>query len=88
MWASGYLLRRVVGTGWALLDKPSVNDFVEYETRLNEVLARHNDPAICTYDQSKFRASVVMDIMRTHPVVIIGGYCRRIRSSFLLTVPA
>ena len=31
-----------------------------------------DDPVICTYDLSKFGASVVMDIMRTHPVVIIG----------------
>jgi hypothetical protein len=28
---------------------------------------------ICAYDLSKFSASVVMDALRTHPVVIIGG---------------
>jgi hypothetical protein len=28
---------------------------------------------ICTYDLTKFGASVVMDALRTHPVVIIGG---------------
>ena len=28
---------------------------------------------ICTYDLRKFGASVVMDALRTHPVVIIGG---------------
>jgi hypothetical protein len=28
---------------------------------------------ICTYDLSKFPASVVMDALRTHPVVIVGG---------------
>ena len=28
---------------------------------------------ICTYDLSRFEASVVIDIMRTHPMVIIGG---------------
>ncbi len=57
---------------WALLDKPGVDDLVEYETRLNYVLPKYDDPVICTYDLSKFSASVVMDIMRTHPVVIIG----------------
>jgi hypothetical protein len=57
----------------ALLDKPGVDDLVEYETRLNYVLPKYDDPVICTYDLSKFSASVVMDIMRTHPVVIIGG---------------
>jgi hypothetical protein len=28
---------------------------------------------ICTYDLTKFGASVVMDALRTHPLVIIGG---------------
>jgi hypothetical protein len=36
----------------------------------------HNDPVICNYDLSKISASVVMDIMRTHPLVIIGGLLR------------
>jgi hypothetical protein len=58
---------------WALLDKPGVHDLMEYESRLNYVLPKYDDPVICTYDLSKFSASAVMDIMRTHPVVIIGG---------------
>ncbi len=58
---------------WALLDKPAVHNLLEYEARLNYVLSKYNDPVICTYDLSKFGATVVMDIMRTHPVVIIGG---------------
>src|SRR6202030_4546934 len=71
--AAGYPLTRVVANmEWALLDKPGVDDLVEYETRLNYVLPKYDDPVICTYDLSKFGASVVMDIMRTHPVVIIG----------------
>jgi hypothetical protein len=46
---------------------------VEYETRLNYVLPKYDDPVVCTYDLSKFNASVTMDILRTHPAVIIGG---------------
>ena len=72
--ASGYPLTRLVAhMEWALLDKPGVHDLVEYETRLNYVLPKYDDSVICTYDLSKFSASVVMDIMRTHPAVIIGG---------------
>ena len=37
------------------------------------VLPKYDDPVICTYDLSKFGSSVAMDIMRTHPAVIIGG---------------
>jgi MEDS: MEthanogen/methylotroph, DcmR Sensory domain len=58
---------------WALLDKPGFNDLVEYETRLNYVLPKYADPVVCVYDLSKFTSSVVVDVMRTHPVVIIGG---------------
>ncbi len=72
--AAGYPLTRLVGhMEWALLNKPGVNDLVEYETRLNYILPKYDDPVICAYDLSKFGASVAMDIMRTHPVVIIGG---------------
>jgi hypothetical protein len=46
---------------------------VEYEARLNHVLAEHDDAVICNYDLSMFSASVAMDIMRTHQLVIIGG---------------
>jgi len=61
---------------WLFLDKPAVNNLVEYEARLNHVLSKYNNPAICNYDLSKFSASVAMDIMRTHPLVIIGGLLR------------
>src|SRR5713226_51759 len=70
---AGYPLTRLLGhMEWALLDKPGVDDLLEYETRLNYVLPKYDDPVICTYDLSKFSASAVMDIMRTHPVVIVG----------------
>jgi hypothetical protein len=57
---------------WALEDLPGVYDLVEYETRLNYLLPKHNDVVVCTYDLTRFSASVVMNILRTHPTVIIG----------------
>jgi hypothetical protein len=71
--ADGYATRLLAHMEWALLDKPGVDDLVEYETRLNFVLPKYDDPVICAYDLSKFGSSVAIDIMRTHPVVIIGG---------------
>src|SRR4029077_20782765 len=61
---------------WLFLDQPAVNNLVEYEARLNHVLSKYDAPVICNYDLSKFSASVAMDIMRTHPLVIIGGLLR------------
>src|SRR6266436_702083 len=66
-------IRLVTHMEWSLLDKPGVDDLLEYEARLNYVLPRYDDPLICTYDLLKFSSSAAMDIMRTHPAVIIGG---------------
>jgi hypothetical protein len=76
--AAGYARTRLVGhhMDWLFLDKPAVNNLLEYEARLNGVLSKYNDPVICNYDLSKVGASVAIDIMRTHPLVIIGGLVR------------
>jgi hypothetical protein len=72
--AAGYAQTRVLGhMEWALLDLPGVDDLIEYETRVNYLIPQYEDTVICTYDLMKFGASVVMDALRTHPVVIIGG---------------
>jgi hypothetical protein len=76
--AAGYPLTRLAGhhMDWLFLDKPATYNLLEYEARLNQVLSRHDDPVICNYDPSKFGATVAVDIMRTHPLVIIGGLLR------------
>lgn len=67
------LTRLVANMEWALEDRPGVHDIVEYESRLNHILPKYDDPVICVYDLAKFDAETVMDILRTHPVAIIGG---------------
>jgi hypothetical protein len=72
--AAGYTQTRFLGhMEWALVDLPGVEDLIEFETRVNYVTPKYDSIVVCTYDLSKFRASVVMDALRTHPVVIIGG---------------
>lgn len=58
---------------WSLEDFPGVDDIVEYESRLNDVTSRFDDVVVCTYDLKRFSATLVMDILRTHPQVIVGG---------------
>jgi hypothetical protein len=76
--AAGYPRTRLVGhhMEWLFHDKPAVSNLLEYEARLNHVLSKYDAPVICNYDLSKIDASVAMDIMRTHPIVIIGGLLR------------
>jgi hypothetical protein len=72
--AAGYAQTRFLGhMEWALVDLPGVDDLIEYETRINYVIPKYDNAVICTYDLTKFGASVVMDALRTHPLVIIGG---------------
>jgi hypothetical protein len=43
----GFALTRLVAhMEWALEDRPGVDDLVEYETRLNYLLPRYQDPVI------------------------------------------
>ncbi len=76
--SAGYPRTRLVGhhMDWLFLDEPAVNNLLQYEARLNDVLSKYNAPVICNYDLSKISASVAMDIMRTHPLVIVGGLLR------------
>ena len=66
------MTRLVANMEWALEDRPGVGDIVEYESRLNYVLPKYDDTVVCTYDLAKFSATAVMDILRTHPMVIVG----------------
>ena len=73
--APGTRARGFANMEWALEDFPGTQRLVEYETRLNYFMPKYVNtaPIVCTYDLTRFGAEVVMDIMRTHPMVIIGG---------------
>ena len=65
--------RWVANMGWALGGHRGVEDLVEYCTRLNDVTPRHEATILCTYDLARFSASSVIDVLRCHPVAVIGG---------------
>jgi hypothetical protein len=59
---------------WTLEGLPGVQDFVEYECRWNiDIQAKYDNPTVCVYDLNKHRGDVVVDMLRTHPMVILGG---------------
>jgi DcmR-like sensory protein len=58
---------------WALVDLPGVDDLIEFESRVSAVTPKYPHIVICAYDLSRFGARVVIDALRTHPLVIIGG---------------
>jgi hypothetical protein len=70
----GFPLSRIVcRMDWVPDGQSHIDDLIEYEARINDVWCRHDDAVICTYHLSKFSGDAVIDIMRTHPLVIVGG---------------
>ena len=66
----GYPRTRVLAhLEWA---RDDADQLLQYESNFNRT-PRHRDPVICIYDLSKHSAAFIMDIMRTHPMIIIGG---------------
>jgi len=70
----GFLLSRIVcHMEWATEGRSHVDDLIEFESRVNDVWRSHDDAIVCVYDVAKFGGDTVVDIMRTHPMIIIGG---------------
>ena len=74
----GFPLSRIVcRMDWLTEARPAVDDVIEFESRVNDIWRRHDDAVICTYHLHRFSGDAVIDIMRTHPMVIIGGMLHR-----------
>ena len=58
---------------WAAENRALVDNVIEFEARVNDIWRRHDDAVICTYHLWQFTGDAVIDIMRTHPMVILGG---------------
>ena len=71
---SGFSGLRIMGNmDWVFNDTPAAEELIEYEAQVNEVLARNRQPAVCVYDMAKLSGSMVMDLLRTHPLTLING---------------
>ena len=71
---AGFPYSRIVcRMDWAAENSSHVGDLIEFEARVNAVWERHNNAVICSYNLTKFGGDTVIDIMRTHPMVVIGG---------------
>jgi MEDS: MEthanogen/methylotroph, DcmR Sensory domain len=70
----GFPVSRIVcRMDWAAEGESHADNQVEFESRVKNVWRRHDDAVVCTYHLGKFGGETVIDIMRTHPMVIIGG---------------
>jgi hypothetical protein len=71
---AGYDRMRITGEmGWALEGHPGSEQLIEYEVRVNMVLTRSRQPAVCIYDAAQLSGSMMMDILRAHPLTLVSG---------------
>ena len=70
------ITRFVTHMEWAVESGLEADDLLEYEARANAIWDGQEgpvNPVICSYDLKKFGGDIVVDIIRTHPMIIIGG---------------
>ena len=69
----GYSALRVTsGMTWALCGQPGSERLIEYEVQLNRFLPGSQCLVMCQFDQRTFEPEVLLDVLRTHPIAIVG----------------
>ena len=72
--ATGRPAMRLVGQmGWVFSDPPGIEKLVGYEATVNEVLNRGKTPTVCVYDVRRLSGSMMMDLLRAHPLTVMNG---------------
>ena len=70
---AGYPRVRTCGDmNWAIDGLASVEDLMEYEARVNLVVHAHECICMCIYDLNRFGGRAVMEVLATHPMVLMG----------------
>ena len=70
------LTRFITHMEWFFETSMDANDLLEYEARTNDIWMRGEgpvNPVICTYDLRRFSGEIIINVLRTHPLVVIGG---------------
>src|SRR4051812_38728879 len=72
--ATGRPPMRLVGQmGWVFSEPPGIEQLVAYEASVNEVLNRGKTPTVCVYDARRLSGSMMMDLLRAHPLTVMNG---------------
>jgi DNA-binding NarL/FixJ family response regulator len=71
----GFPLTRLIGdTAWMMEHYPRL---AELEPRYNILLNDFDDVILCAYDVTRFTAAMVLEGLRAHPLVLVGGAFHR-----------
>jgi DNA-binding CsgD family transcriptional regulator len=67
------LLRAAGEMSWVLSGAPGWDDLFVYESSLNHVVEHVPTILMCLYDLKKFGAEMLVEVLRTHPKVLLDG---------------
>src|SRR5437016_3411039 len=78
--SEGFSAVRATGeTEWVLRGGRGLERWMEYESRLTHTLSESNCSALCQYNRRLFPPELILDVIRTHPMVAYGGtVCRNL----------
>ena len=74
--AHGRCVRTAGWMDWMHQQPPGMEKVVEYETRMNLLVPKYDCTFMCVYDMKHLAGGMVVDIMATHPWVILNGEIR------------
>ncbi len=66
-------LRATSEMAWALGDVPDLALLLRYESQLNTFVRSHHVTFLCEYDRRHFAPEVILEVIRTHPLLIYKG---------------
>lgn len=70
----GYAALRATGEmTWMLGGEPGTDRLIEYEAKLNRFFLKNDCLALCQYNYDRFRPEVLVDVIHTHPIVVVGN---------------
>lgn len=74
----GYNGLRVTGEmTWVFAGLPGSEKLAEYEAKLNRFFPQSKATAVCQYNEARFPAGILLDVIHTHPLVFLcGALCR------------
>lgn len=70
----GFLVARAVGEMTsAVIDAMGASNLLRYESELNRFAPRYRQVLLCLYDLEQIRGDLLIDIMKTHPKVLMSS---------------
>jgi hypothetical protein len=71
---SRYAYTRIIGEmSWILRHPAWGAELFDYESEINRFSSRYPQVLVCLYDLERFGANMLVDILRTHPKLLLGG---------------